>query len=171
MQTSLSLVPLWIYPLFFCLLIVGIRLCSPCTVKISRLAVLPLVFILLSAHHFLKLSNINVLNVLSWLIGIGFGSYIGYVYKHNFPIKIDRGQDLIYLPGDSMLLFLIFLDFGMEFFIAVIEGDGLAPICWWYHPLIMIVSGCIAGIVIGGNATHLYRYTHKKAESIGTTRA
>jgi hypothetical protein len=110
----------------------------------------------------MKPDNISFLNVSSLMVGMGLGSYMGYLYKRNYPIKIDRVKGLIYLPADKTLLVLLLLSFGIEIFMSLTESLRPYPY-WWLNPIFMLASGLITGIVIGGNATHLYRYLNKKA--------
>jgi hypothetical protein len=113
----------------------------------------------------MKAANVSVLNITSLISGMCFGSYLGYLYKRNYPIKIDRMKGLIYLPTDKTLLTLVMLTFGVELFMSLTEDVRPLPF-WWFNPMAMVISGCITGIVIGGNATHFYRYLHQKADSL-----
>lgn len=161
----MSLIPLWVYPFLFILVLWGIKLCSSCTVKVNRLYVLPLVFILISGHHFIELSNDQLANVMSWIVAICIGMYIGHLNKQNAAIKIDPANGLISLPKDNSIVTMVMILFGVEFLMAAIEGIGPPPFAW-FNPICMFISGGITGIVIGGNATHLYRYRHNMADSI-----
>lgn len=163
MQTSLAMIPIWIFPIFLFLLFWGFRLCEACTVKVNRLLVLPVLFLFVTLHHYLKLSNINALNFSGMLIGLSLGTYWGYLYKRNADIKIDRRRGLIALPGDNGLILLILMSFTVEFSMVTMETS---PISWWFHPACMLISGTITGMIIGRNATYYYRYLHGEAESL-----
>lgn len=162
MQSSLALIPVWIFPIFLFLLFWAFRLCEACTVKTNRLLVLPILFTLITFHHFLKPQNITVYNFGGTLIGLALGIYWGYLYKRDAGIKIDRARDLIYLPADNKLILFILSSFALEFSMVALEGDPI----WWFHPVCMLLSAIITGMIIGRNGTYYYRFLHNQAESL-----
>ncbi|MDF2940712.1 MAG: hypothetical protein K0R66_1354 [Gammaproteobacteria bacterium] len=113
----------------------------------------------------MKADDVSVLNITSLIVGMGLGAYIGYLYKRNYPIRINRAKGLIYLPTDKSLLVMMLLTFGVELFMSLTENLRPSPY-WWFNPMAMVISGVITGIVAGGNMMHYYRYLHNEAEPI-----
>ncbi|MDO8953713.1 MAG: hypothetical protein Q7V63_02580 [Gammaproteobacteria bacterium] len=157
MQNSWSYLPVWAYPLVIFLVVLGISQCRARTVKVWRLFILPLVFILMSFNHLDGSPQINWLSGLSWVVCTGLGGYIGYLHKRSTDISIDRRNYTLRLPADWTMMVLIMLIFVVEFVINTVEAAGPATE-WWFAPLTLGISGIITGMALGRNAVYLYRY-------------
>jgi hypothetical protein len=160
MHNSWSYIPVWVYPLFLFLLYSGIKQCYMRSMKVRRLFILPVIFILMSFNNLDGSPAITWISGPCWLIAIALGIYFGYVHKRDVEITVDRSRGVINIPGDWSMLLLILIVFAVEFTINAVEAIGPSPD--WFGPLALAVSGLVTGMSIGRNGTYLYRYFKTK---------
>lgn len=95
--------PYWVWLLLLYLIFVGIDALKDSVLSLSRLAIMPLIFLLWSLFSLLGKAWI-VLGVypVAWAVGSG----LGYLFMHKLAIKVDRTTRLIFIPGTAVTLLL-----------------------------------------------------------------
>lgn len=108
--------------------------------------------------------DIQIYDILLWLIGLVAGIFLGYVHVSNNQVRADHSRQLIQLPGDWSMLVLIMTIFGFEFFIHYsIEMQWKFSATQVFQVISLIVFGMIVGMSVGRTVSYFCKY--KKAIS------
>lgn len=149
-------IPTYVYILFAVLVYIGIKRCFTRVIKVQRLFISPLFFSIFSIRGISTLFGLWLSNVSLWLVGCLIGLFLGYMQVKNRNIKADRNQQLIEVPGDLSMLFLIFAAFSSEFIIHyVVESGTTFAATITFKIVSLIVLGLFAGLS-AGRAFHYF---------------
>lgn len=161
----MSHVPTWVYILFFALLYLGIKGCYTRVMTVKRLVIFPVVFIFFSLHSTILLFHFFLTGLLLLFLGGVVGGLLGYLRVRHRVIRADKQKFLIEIPGDIFILAMIIFIFAIEFFIhyAFTAHWAIAQVNLFKN-CAAILTGLVAGISIGRNATYFFKY--QQAESV-----
>lgn len=160
-------IPTYVYILFIALMYLGYKRCFTRTIRVERLILLPLIFIVLSVRSMINLFDLTTLNILLWLIGGAVGLFLGYIHVYQKAIKADHEQKLLTVPGDWSMLVLIFFIFVFEFFVHYSID---AQVTWTKSAIFVwcstFILGAIAGMTAGRNLTYAAKYKSSPSEHL-----
>ena len=144
--------PWWVYVLFIYLIFIGIKASKPRKNSLIKLAIVPLVFLILSIDSLMNETSLHSPNLLAYIIAMLIGILIGFlIAKHigGHAIKDKKGY-LINLPGSWLVLILIIIIFTAKYYFGIRLG---------YHPelinnlkftiIMLSIYGLTSGIFIG----------------------
>lgn len=152
-------IPNYVYVLFFILLYMGVNRCFPRVIKVQRLFIAPLFFILLSIRGMVNLFDIAPTDIFNWLAGCTLGAVLGYLHVSNRQVQADHDRQLIKLPGDWSMLILILSIFLFEFFIHYsIDANWPISANSYFKMSSILILGVIAGMSSGRAANYFYKY-------------
>lgn len=164
---TLSIMPHWIYLLFFLLFYLGIRACFKRVIKIQVLLILPFIFTWLSLDNLYRAANASSEHILFYLIGAVLGVYLGYYHVRKIQVRADMQQHIVQIPGDWTLLLLIMALFFVQFIIRyLLITDPSFTKNYFIAGCILAVSGLTTTIVISRNLTYFYKYTQAPHEHL-----
>jgi hypothetical protein len=157
-------IPTWVFVLFFVLLYLGIKRCYTRTLSLERLALIPVIFIVIGLRSALQLFGVSVMGFILLLGGSLIGYLIGYYLVKNSRVLADKEKRLIQVPGDISMLIMVMTIFCIEFFIHYsIEAHWTIAHSPLFKALAMILTGSVVGVSMGKNVTYFLKY--RQAES------
>ena len=130
-------IPGYVYAIFIILLYMGITRCFPRIIKVQRLFITPIIFILLSIRGMASLFDLGIVKLFYWLAGCIFGIFLGNLHVSNRIVYADHDQQLIKVPGDWSMLVLILSIFFFEFFEVVCLVHLMLIRDTWFHPYVL----------------------------------
>ncbi|MBS3904035.1 MAG: hypothetical protein KGZ39_01760 [Simkania sp.] len=157
----LSGAPWWVYVLFIYLVNIGIKSTQPRTISITRVALLPLVFVVWSVYTLygkviLGFSSL----ILLWIVFLALGTYLGIKEVHSWHIHKDRHKQSITIPGNYSTLVLILLIFVLKFFWGYFYATH-TNIPYWMYFLDTLTSSLATGFFVGRSCFFLKSYYRK----------
>jgi hypothetical protein len=147
---ALKTTPLWVYVLFFYLLFIGMKATKTNSVPMGKLAVLPIIFFVLSIHTLIAQLQVNLVTVSAYILSIGLGTWGGWLLVRNIAIGYDKTTKLLTLPGSwvtPVLILLIFFSkyyFGFELSMYPSKAESTE-----FDLAFLGVSGVCTGLFIG----------------------
>lgn len=151
--------PWYVYVILILLINLGIRASKTQVIPLRKLFIIPVVFTALSLHTLMTSVAFSYTNLACWFITILISAVLGWYQVARFPIKVDRENKLIKVPGTWSTLIIILLIFASKYYI----GYQLAV-----HPyllgqpsfemIILAVAGFCNGWFIGKLACYIQRY-------------
>jgi len=153
--------PFWVYFLLFILIYKGIKALKPNIMKLKKLLIMPVVFLIMTLHKI----NTPYYYILFLLCGL----IIGWLLYKNIKIRADKTNHLIALPGSSLPLILILIAFSKGYYFGYessVHPEYLTQ--HWFILLSLITSGFFSGIFIGRAAVFLFKYKNAKHEELLT---
>lgn len=153
-------IPVYVYGLFLLLLWMGVSRCLPRTIRVERLAIMPVIMAVLGARGFEGLfSQPTLLDLLMAAIGLCAGMAIGWRHVSAWKLAVDRAKGSLSLPGDFMMLVVILATFAFEFLLHAASEMHAA----WFAalavpPLAAAVWAGFIGMSLGRNLHLLSRY-------------
>jgi hypothetical protein len=142
--------PLWVWALLAFLLYIGIRALQPSTAPLSRIAILPTVFLAWGLYGLFSMHALTLSRVLPWLAAIGCGVAVGLVVAGLQPIRADKVRRLVRAPGGPLTLALILGIFATKYVFGVLHETDPAAFAqprFWLSELAL--SGVLTGMFIG----------------------
>jgi len=114
-------VPWWVWPLLALLIWVGIQRSRPGVVSLSRLALLPLVFLIWGVIALLaRGADAAAPGIFgTWFAALLGGGPIGWLATSVSGIRVDRRRGLLHLPGDWSTLMASLLVFAAKFALGI----------------------------------------------------
>lgn len=152
-------IPTYVYILFAGLVYIGIKRCFTRVIKVQRLFITPIFFSFFSIRGISELFDLRLINLSIWLTGCLIGIFFGYKRVKNKNIKVDRKQQLIEVPGDLSMLFLILAAFISEFFIHyVVESGVILGTTSTFKIISLVILGLFTGLSAGRALNYLRKY-------------
>jgi hypothetical protein len=108
--------PWWVYVLFVVLVSLGIKATRPRTLPISRLVLLPLIFVVWSFFNLYPWFVGEMSLLLFWVVFLAVGAYFGIREVRNWKITKDHHKRTVTIPGNRSTLVLIVLIFVLKFY-------------------------------------------------------
>lgn len=150
--------PWWVFLLLAYLIYIGIKARKTSVVSIYRLAILPVVFLIMSIESMVSHFKIETLSVSTWLISIIVGSIIGALLVCKMKVRVDRDNKLLELPGSWVTLILILIIFAAKYYCGyALNKDPGAIINTRTEVLVLALSGACTGTFVGRIIVYLYR--------------
>ena len=141
--------PWWVYVIFIYLMYVGIKASRSQELPITRLIIVPLIFIVWSLYSLYVRYGFNVLTASLWITSLIVGASIGWLVLSR-GIRINKHNKLVYLPGSWYPLFFYLLFFIVKYYIGFIYA--IDPKMRWNLFFIasdIFASGFISGLFAG----------------------
>lgn len=157
---ALSHVPLYVYALFVGLLWLGISRCFPRTVRVERIALMPVLIAVFGIRNFVELFPAVAPGALAAACaGAALGFGLGWRRSAARPLACDLVRRTVALPGDATILAVLMamfaLRFGLNFGLAVHAAWIADPTA---APAAAAAWGALAGITIGRGGNQLRRF-------------
>ena len=157
-QQSLIHTPWWVYLLLVYLIFIGIKARETGVVSIYKLAILPIIFLMMSIESMTSHFKIESLSIATWLISILIGAIIGILLVYKSKIRVDREKKLLELPGSWTTLILILAIFMAKYYCGyALSKDPGAVINTSTEILVLALSGICTGTFAGRMLIYLYR--------------
>ena len=157
----MSHVPVWVYVVFFVLLNLGIKRCYTRVSAIERIAIVPVIFILLSLHSTILYFDFSITVISLWFVAGITGSLLGYLHVNNRIIRADKNNKLIEIPGDISMLIMLMSIFSIEFFIhhAFDARLAITQVAIFKNTAIFL-NGLVVGTSVGRNLNYFLKYNN-----------
>ena len=160
-------IPTYVYVLFSILVYMGITRCFARVIKIQRLFIAPLFFMVLSIRSMVSLFNIVPTDIAIWIFGFLSGVLIGNFHVQSRKIKADHKHQLILIPGDWSILMLILVIFSFEFFVHFsIAANWKIASTLLFRDLALMMLGLIAGMSTGRTLNYFLKYQRTISEPL-----
>jgi hypothetical protein len=163
----MSHIPSYVYFLFAGLVWLGVKRLRARTIRVERLALMPIIFSTLGLHGFFGIfPRVLSSDLLPALIGGAAGIALGWLHATRWNVKIDVATRQLTTPGDPMLMVLILLIFAFEFGLHY----GAAAGAGWFSnpltpPLAAALWAALFGLSAGRNLNLATRFAHANQRS------
>jgi len=112
----MSHIPTYVFILFLVLAWMGISRCFPRSIRVERLAILPVLMVVLGVRGFSGLFGLpSVVDLAAAVVGGAVGLAMGWRHVRRWRIRVDRRARSLSIPGDIMMLAIIMGTFAFEF--------------------------------------------------------
>ncbi len=150
--------PWWVYVLFIVLVKQGVLSFKPRTIKIQRLAFIPVIFFVWSFYRLYQNGGLDFPSlIVGWVLSLSIGAYLGIREVYSWKIQIDKKKGAITIPGNFSTLVLIIVIFVLNFFWGYIYST-FAQIPYWIYLCDTVSTTICTGFFIGRGALFLKRY-------------
>lgn len=153
--------PTWIYLLFVCLLILGIKSIDAKTVSLPRLFLLPAIFVMWNFIWLFSRPEGKYSFFALWFVGLIFGSVIGWQTVRSWNIQANRQKKTITLPGSSSTLILILIIFSVRFYFGHTEATT-PNLSNTFLDIDACISGLLTGVFVGRVLELYHKYTRAR---------
>lgn len=157
--------PWWVYLLFIYLIKIGVKASAENVVSMKKLAVLPILFSVMSVHTLLVSFQITGTVIFVWAGSIIIGMVIGWMLVRDMVAKVDKKKWLIQLPGTWSTLILVLITFASKYYFGyeLAADPGLVHQSMFEYSL-LLVSGACTGLFVGRFLTYLSKF--KQSQSV-----
>ncbi|WP_417806612.1 DUF6622 family protein [Thioclava sp.] len=146
----MSHIPTYVYFLFAGLVWLGVKRLHARTIRVERLALMPVIFGALGLHGFFGIfPQASSFDLILAVIGGAAGIALGWLHAARWSVKIDVATRQLTTPGDPMLLVLILLIFAFEF---ALHYGAAAGTSWFASPLTPPLAAAIWAGLFGLSA-------------------
>ncbi|AOM39800.1 DUF6622 family protein [Xenorhabdus hominickii] len=144
--------PVWVWILFVFLVMKGIKALSDREMRIERIFLLPIVFLVWGVHSVLYKTYFSDLSLITMVAGLIVGIAIGWVLWKSQPrLKEKSDSTLIIRSGTSLTLILIVITFVSKFVMtAMLSIHPVLLHSLHYNLLFGLLSGIFDGVFWGG---------------------
>jgi hypothetical protein len=149
-------IPTFVWPLFFILLLGGLKAKKTAAVPLVVLLIIPAAFFIWSLFSFFCNHGSDLLPALFWILSLSLGFYIGYSHMQSVELCFNKQKKQVEIPGSWIPLILSMSIFASKFSAGMMEA---------MHPnaLILILalelfSTVILGIFVGRGINCFLRY-------------
>lgn len=122
MLQIISKIPVFVWPLFAILLLVGLKSRKTRTVPIAVLLLIPSIFFCWSLFSFFGKYVTHPLAILFWLLCLGVGFFIGFLHMQGLKLQFDKQKKKIEMPGSWIPLMLSMSIFTSKFSIGMMSS-------------------------------------------------
>jgi hypothetical protein len=152
--------PTWVFLLFALLIFKGIMATQPKTIKLSKLFIMPILFLCLTKQ---KISYISEY----FIVFLAIGCIIGWLIYKKTKIRTDKENKLLFLPGSIIPILLIIAAFTKGYLIGYTTAvyPKFAHTAAFKHSM-MAISGILTGVFIGRTVIYLSKYHKAKHEDL-----
>lgn len=166
-SNALSGTPWWVYLLLVILVRRGIAAARPSVMRVWKLAILPVIFLVLDVAGMAQNNRITMFMILLWILLCVAGGAVGYWLFRNTALRADRGKWLVGLPGDVRVLPLVLVVFAVKYVIQYLEASsGALASSAGFIVVSLAVSGFFTGIFMGRFCTYLLKFFAAPDESL-----
>lgn len=159
--TLITNTPIWVLVILGYLLHAGLKSLKAQNAGLANLALLPLVFMVMSIHTLFISVGIDFISVPLWLIATSIGGYVGWLQMEKAGVSVTQegGAKLLRVPRSRGTLWIILALFSAKFFLGfnvTTEGTFIQQ-----TPLqigLLCFSGVFTGLFIGRFASFFKTY-------------
>lgn len=158
--------PLWVWPLLLFLLYRGYQQSQARTIGLSKLGIIPGIFLFLGFYGLIHAFGAHPLNLVLWGLGIGLAVLLHLKLELPKGVRFSPQEQTFHVPGSWLPLALMLAVFCAKFAVGVIVGMRL-PIAntATFTATISLIYGLLGGMFLG-RAVVIWR-----ASMPGTNRA
>lgn len=147
--------PVWVWLLLAYLLYVGFKATRTHVLSLSKLFIMPVIF--MGLKYTVVMSNSFFVYIVYLLIGVG----IGWMVAKKTPIQILKDLKSIQLPGNYSTLSILILFFIVEYIFGYLEASQ--PVIAAQYAIIEIsLSALFSGFMLGKAFCYSYRFYHNE---------
>ena len=154
--------PTYVWFIAAALVWVGYNSCFTRVVHISRIIIVPLLFIYSVCQRLQSLFGITNSTVFTAITSLIAGSLLGVALTYKNKIEADRKNLFIKIPGDYVTLIVILLNFTSQYTVNVLyhlDREMFTRVQF----LFLIAINLLTGITVGRCSIYLYRFFTAKA--------
>lgn len=142
--------PLWIWPLLLLLLYRGYQQSQNRTVGLSKLGIIPAIFLILGVSGLIHAFGIHPINLALWALGIGLAVLLHLQLEFPRGVRFSPQEQAFHVPGSWQPLALMLIIFCVKFTVGVIVGMRL-PIADTaaFAAIVCLVYGLLGGMFLG----------------------
>lgn len=142
--------PVWVWPLFAFLVYLGVRGLKPGRASLLRLAILPLVFLILSIHSLITRFGVSTATLVVWLPCLGVGAALGLWLTARLNAVADRARGVVRTPGSVIPLAVTLVIFVMEYTMGYTAARWPEMVADpRYVTISLALSGLLVGVLLG----------------------
>jgi hypothetical protein len=158
MLNIITEIPIWVWPLFFILLLGGLKARKTSTVPLTMLLLIPSVFFTWGLFSFYGTHACHLISILLWLLSLALGFCVGFIHMQKLDLRFDKQQKKVQLPGSWIPLILSMAIFTTKFTLGMLTA--MHPNLIGSLPLLSLelFSTFIAGIFAGRGISCLIRF-------------
>lgn len=148
MLEIISGTPWWVYAIFFVLVSTGLNSLRHRKINVKQLLIVPIVLGLWNLGWLGERIHGHFTLLSFWILGIGFGFFIGEKTVSRWVIRGDKDKKHILLPPTYSTMILIVIVFCIRYFFYYnyIKHPETAPNL---YPNDAAISGILTGVFIG----------------------
>jgi hypothetical protein len=158
--------PMWVFVLFFLLLVLGYFQSKPRIVSLGRVAVLPVVMIVLSLYGVWSAFGVSVSGIAAWFVGVGFAVFLNQLRTSPQGVAYSRETKSFVIPGSWLPLALMMAIFFTKYAVGVVLARKLS---FGGTPLfiggVSLIYGFLSGMFFS-RVLGLWRIARKATEQL-----
>ncbi|EWG97800.1 hypothetical protein Q427_34065 [Halomonas sp. BC04] len=152
--------PLWVWPLLLFLLFRGYQQSQDRTVGLSKLGILPAIFLFLGFYGLIHAFGAHPLNLALWALGIGLAVLLHLKLELPRGVRFSPQEQAFHVPGSWQPLALMLAIFCAKFAVGVMVGMQLAIAdTAIFAAAVSLVYGSFGGMFLG-RAVVIWRSAH-----------
>lgn len=142
--------PLWVWPLLLFLLYRGYQQSQDRTVGLSKLGIIPAIFLFLGLSGLINAFGAEQVNLTLWAVGIGLAVLLHLKLELPRGVRFSPQDQTFHVPGSWQPLVLMLTIFCAKFAVGVIVGMQL-PIADTaaFAATVSLVYGLLGGMFLG----------------------
>ncbi|MBZ0330735.1 hypothetical protein KZO25_10465 [Halomonas sp. ANAO-440] len=142
--------PLWVWPLLLFLLYRGVQQSKARTVGLSRLGIIPAIFLFLGCYGLIHAFGADPINLALWAFGIGLAVLLHIKLAIPRGVRFSPQQQSFLVPGSWQPLIIMLAIFCAKFTVGVIVGMQL-PMAdtATFAASVSLVYGLFGGMFLG----------------------
>jgi Family of unknown function (DUF6622) len=150
--------PWWVYLLFIYLMFVGYKASKGGVVSLTKLIILPAIFLAMSVETLVFSFKITPLSVIAWILSLLLGTVLGWFLICRQEMRVDKEKKLFDLPGTWSTGIVILLIFIVKFYFGyALSADPEVKINTFFEVSMLFFSGLFSGSFVGKLLNYLYR--------------
>lgn len=111
--------PIWAYLLLIYLIFIGIKDTKARVIKLPRIFIGPTILSALSLHTLMTtVLEVSYLIIGSWILGVVFGSILGWWQVKRLKIQVDKKRLLIHAPGTWSSMCVLLTIFAARYYLG-----------------------------------------------------
>lgn len=155
----LSDTPWWVYVIFIILINVGVKSIKNQVIPLGKLFIMPAVFTAFSLHTLISSVAFNYVNIAVWLGSLLLMAVVGWLQIARYPIKVDRENYLLKLPGTWSTLLIVLLIFAIKYYFGyqlASKPELLGEPA--FEMSLLAVTGFCTGYFLGKLSCYIFRF-------------
>ncbi|MBN8743056.1 MAG: hypothetical protein J0I24_01990 [Thiomonas arsenitoxydans] len=153
-------IPTYVYVVFIVLMWMGVARCYPRSIRVERLTLMPTLIVILAVRAYLQLfPQPGLIDLAACILGTAVGIRIGWQHARGWVVQVNLETRRLAVPGDILMLGIIFGAFVFEFALHF----GIATHAAWIElpvaqPGAAFIWAWLAGMTVGRNVNLGLRY-------------
>lgn len=142
--------PLWVWPLLLFLLFRGYQQSQDRTVGLSKLGIIPAIFLFLGLSGLINAFGADPVNLALWAVGIGFAVLLHLKLELPRGVRFSPQDQTFHVPGSWQPLVLMLAVFCAKFTVGVMVGMRLPIVdTAAFAATVSLVYGLLGGMFLG----------------------